>query len=95
MPGSTPVNSGIYKGVSKRVRHSCLQLKEFWLGARRFGAAYAEVECVWLQPISLRIIAILFFRAKKLVSVETVPTAPLRGGNTYPRKFMVSGFMEN
>ena len=50
------------------------------------GAACAEVDCVWgshsaaalLEHISLRVIAILFVRAKKLVSVEDAPSAPLR-----------------
>ena len=67
-----------YKGVSKRVRDSCLRLKEVWPGARRFGAAYAEVDCVMLEHIPLRDIAILFVRAKKLVSFENAPSAPLR-----------------
>ena len=51
----------------------------------RCGAACAEVDCAWgsqsaaalLEHISLRVIVILFFRAKKLVSVEDAPYAPL------------------
>ena len=62
-------------GVSKRVRHSCLRLKEVWRGARRFGAAYAEVDCVLLEHISLRVIDILFIGARKLFSVENAPSA--------------------
>ena len=48
------------------------------------GAACAEVDCAWgshsavalLEQISPRVIAILFVRAKKLVSVEDTPSAP-------------------
>ena len=51
------------------------------------GAACAEVDCAWgshsaaalLEHISLRFIAILFVRAKKLVSAEDAQSAPLRG----------------
>ena len=52
----------------------------------RCEAACADVDCAWgchsaaalLEHISLRVIAILFVRAKKLVSVEDAPPAPLR-----------------
>ena len=46
----------------------------------RFGAAHAEVDCVLLEHLSLRVTAILFVRAKRLVSVENAPSAPLRSG---------------
>ena len=50
------------------------------------GAACAKVDCAWgshcaaelLEHISLRVIAILFVRAEKLVSVEDAPSTPLR-----------------
>ena len=50
------------------------------------GASAAEVDCVWgshsaaalLEHMSLRIFGILFVGAKKLVSVEDTPSAPLR-----------------
>ena len=66
-------------------------------------AACAEVDCAWgshsaaalLEHISLRVIAILFVRAKKLASVEDAPSAPLRGEDRYLRILMVSGLMEN
>jgi len=66
------------------------------------GAACAEVDCAWgshsaaalLKHISLRVIAILFVRAKKLVSVEGAPSAALRGEDTYPCMLMVSGLMK-
>ena len=54
----------------------CLRLKEVWRSARRFGAAYAEVDYVLLEHISLRVITILFVRAKKLVCVENALSAP-------------------
>ena len=44
--------------------------------------------------ISLRVIAILLVRAKKLVSVEDALSAPIRGGDKYPRILMVSGLMD-
>ena len=47
------------------------------------------------EHISLRVIAIPLIRAKKLVSVEDTPSAPLRKEGKYPRKLMVSGLMEN
>ena len=47
------------------------------------------------EHISLRVIAILLVRAKKLVSVEDAPSAPLRGEDKYPRMLMVLGLMEN
>ena len=67
------------------------------------GAACAEVDCAWgshsaavlLEHMSLRVIAILFVRAKKLVRVEDAPSVPLRGEDKLPRKLMVSGLMEN
>ena len=34
-------------------------------------------------------------RAKKLVSVEDAPSAPLRGEDKYPRMLMALGLMEN
>ena len=72
----------------------------------RCGAACAEVDCVWgshsaealLDYISVRVIAILFVRAKKLVSVEDAPSAPLHstlGEYKYPCKLMVSGLLQN
>ena len=69
----------------------------------RCGAACAGVDCAWgshsavalLGHISLRVIAILFVQAKKLVSVEDAPFAPLRGEDKYPRMVMVLGLMAN
>ena len=51
-----------------------------------------------LEHISLRVIAILFIRAKKLVSVEDAPSTPLRsapGEDKYPRMLIVLGLKEN
>jgi len=45
--------------------------------------------------ISLRVIAILLVRAKKLVSVQDAPSALLRGEDKYPRMLLVLGLMEN
>ena len=45
--------------------------------------------------ISLWVIAILLVRAKKLVSVEDAPSAPLQGEDKYPCMLMVLGLMEN
>ena len=61
------------------------------------GVACAEADCVWgshsaaavLEHISLRVIAILFVRNKKLVSAEGAHSAPLREEDKYPRKLMV------
>ena len=69
----------------------------------RCGAACAEVDYAWgshsaaalLEHILLRVIAILFIQAKKLVSVEDVPSAALRGEDNYPCMLLVSGLMEN
>ena len=69
----------------------------------RCGAACAEVDCAWgshsaaalLEHISPRVIAILFVQAKKLVSVEAAPSAPLRGEDKHPRMLMVSCLMKN
>ena len=72
----------------------------------RCWAACAEVDCVWgshsaaalLDHISLRVHAILFVGAKKLVMLRMRPPlliAPLRRVDEYPRKLMVSGLMEN
>ena len=47
------------------------------------------------KHISLRVIAILLVRAKKLVSVEVAPSAPFRGKNKYPCMLMVLGLLEN
>ena len=47
------------------------------------------------EHISLRVIAIPLVRAKKLVSVEDAPSAPLRGEDKYPRMLMALGLMEN
>ena len=44
------------------------------------------------EHISLRLIAILLVRAKKLVSVEDAPSAP--GEDKYPRMFMAISLME-
>ena len=46
------------------------------------------------EHISLKVIAILLVRAKKLVSVQDAPSAPLRGELKYPRMLMVLGLME-
>ena len=43
--------------------------------------------------LSLRVIAISLVRAKKLVSVEDAPSAPLRGEDEYPRMPMVLDLM--
>ena len=56
-----------------------------------YGTACAKVDCVWgshsaaalLEHISLRVIAILFVRAKKLVSVEDAASAPLRSASLH------------
>ena len=45
--------------------------------------------------MSLRVIAILLVRAKKLVSVEDAPFAPLRGEDKCPRMLMALSLMEN
>ena len=47
------------------------------------------------EHMSLRAIAIFLVRARKLVSVEDAPSAPLRREDEYPSMFMVLGFMEN
>ena len=47
------------------------------------------------EHISLRVTAILVVRAKKLVSVEDAPSAPLRGEDKYPCKLMALSLMEN
>ena len=47
------------------------------------------------EHISLRVIAILFVRAEKLVSFEDALSAPLREKDKYPRMLMVLGLMEN
>ena len=44
-----------------------------------------RVLIVVLEPVSV----------DELVSVENAPSAPLRDLDKYPRKFMVSGLMEN
>ena len=62
------------------------------------GAACAEADCVWgshsatalLEHISLRDIAFLFVRAKKLVSVEDASSAPLQGEDKNTNKFFCS-----
>ena len=47
------------------------------------------------KHISLGVIAILLVRAKKLVSVEDAPSAPLREEDKYPCMPLVLGLMEN
>ena len=70
------------------------------------GAAYAEVNCALgshsaaalLEHKSLRVNAILFVRAKKLVSVEDAPSTLLRsarGEDKYPWMLMFSSLIQN
>ena len=47
------------------------------------------------EHMSLRAIAIFLVQAKKLVSVEDAPCAPLRREDKYPRMLMVLGLREN
>ena len=47
------------------------------------------------EHISLRIIAIPMVRAKKLISVEDAPSAPLWEEDKYPRMLMALNLMEN
>ena len=72
----------------------------------RCEAACADVDCAWgchsaaalLEHISLRVIAILFVRSEKLVSVEDEPSAPLhslREEDKYPCMRMVLDLMGN
>ena len=62
------------------------------LGLRMAGSHSAAA---LLEHISLRVIAILLFRARKLVRVKKAPSAPLRGKDNNPRMLMVLGLMEN
>ena len=47
------------------------------------------------EHMSLRVIAVFLVRAKKLVSDENAPSAPLRGEDKYPSMLIVLSFMEN
>ena len=53
---------------------------------------HARVSAALWEHISLRVIAIPLVRAKKLVSVEDAPSAPLRGEEKYPRMLIALGY---
>ena len=64
----------------------------------RCGAACAwgsQSAAALLEHISLKVIAISFVPAKKLVTVDDAPSALLRREAKYPCMLMVSGLMEN
>ena len=73
----------VYIPVCKELPCQCgtsLVLSWFVHGLRMAGSHSAAA---LLEHISLRVIAVLFVRAKKLVSVDDAASAPLQGEDKY------------